>query len=132
MDLLGWYCTGVEPTENEVQLQQQFLGIHESPLCLQLNPASRTTDLPVAIYESFWDMAGAEEEGKSAILAAAEAAAVALEQVAPVRIYCSILRVWSFQYFSFPRTLTKAWRTKTRAAARPPQLLPPLVPACSW
>ena len=58
MDFLGWYSTGECPTEADIEIQRQISEIDESPIFLQMNPAARHTDLPVAAYESIIDLVG--------------------------------------------------------------------------
>ncbi|XP_059089395.1 COP9 signalosome complex subunit 6-like [Tigriopus californicus] len=60
MDFLGWYSTGEAPGPAEIDIQRQICEINESPLFLQLHPAARHTDLPVAIYESVVDLVGGQ------------------------------------------------------------------------
>ncbi len=66
MDFLGWYSTGEAPTESDILVHRQICDINESPLFLQLNPASRAPvasggDLPVSMYESIIDLITASE-----------------------------------------------------------------------
>merc|ERR1719323_1286864 len=61
MDFLGWYSTGENPTENDIDVHKQICEINESPLFLQLNPNSnRPSNLPVAVFESVIDIVGGE------------------------------------------------------------------------
>ena len=53
MDILGWYCTGDQPTMLDINVHKQICNINESPLFLQLSLGKQnTTDLPVSLYES--------------------------------------------------------------------------------
>ena len=53
MDILGWYCTGDQPTMLDINVHKQICNINESPLFLQLFLGKQnTTDLPVSLYES--------------------------------------------------------------------------------
>ena len=53
MDILGWYCTGDQPTMLDINIHKQICNINESPLFLQLSLGKQnTTDLPISLYES--------------------------------------------------------------------------------
>jgi len=56
MDFLGWYSTGDGASESDIKIHKQFFPINESPVFLQLNPASRTSDLPISLFESVIDI----------------------------------------------------------------------------
>ena len=61
MDFLGWYSTGDNPTEDDIELHKQICNINESPLFLQLNPISgRQADLPISVFESVIDIVKGE------------------------------------------------------------------------
>lgn len=52
--ILGWYSTGSEAQEADMQIHRALMDINESPIYVLLNPAINHTqkDLPVTIYES--------------------------------------------------------------------------------
>ncbi|KAL7009128.1 hypothetical protein EMMF5_001326 [Cystobasidiomycetes sp. EMM_F5] len=65
----GWYTVGSEPSPLDLQLHTQLLLHNESPLFLQLSPASINNarpgaasghNLPIEIYESVVDIIGGE------------------------------------------------------------------------
>jgi len=60
MDFLGWYTTGELPNENDIHVHKQICEINESPVILKLNPFTRNSDLPVAMYESVIDLVNGE------------------------------------------------------------------------
>lgn len=53
-EVLGWYSTGLQPTEDDMRIHQQLLTYNENPLFLQMAPetAQSSKDLPLTIYES--------------------------------------------------------------------------------
>ncbi|GAA5954381.1 hypothetical protein JCM8115_004569 [Rhodotorula mucilaginosa] len=77
-DFLGWYSIGQQPSPKDTALHQQFLEYNESPVFLQLSPAStdaaptttgggegqegkeKEKDLPLAIYESVVELVAGE------------------------------------------------------------------------
>ncbi|KAG1375190.1 hypothetical protein G6F61_008678 [Rhizopus arrhizus] len=59
LDFMGWYSIGIQPTELDLKLHEQFLGVNESSLFLQMNPAALvngTKQFPIEIYEPMMDM----------------------------------------------------------------------------
>jgi len=60
MDFLGWYSTGNGATDSDIKIHKQFFPINESPVFLQLNPTSRTSDLPISLFESVIDLVNGE------------------------------------------------------------------------
>ncbi|EIE81004.1 hypothetical protein RO3G_05709 [Rhizopus delemar RA 99-880] len=59
LDFMGWYSIGIQPTELDLKLHEQFLGVNESSLFLQMNPAALvngTKQFPIEIYEPIMDM----------------------------------------------------------------------------
>ncbi|KAK1310947.1 COP9 signalosome complex subunit 6a [Acorus calamus] len=52
--ILGWYSTGSDVQESDMQIHRALMDINESPVYVLLNPAINhaTKDLPVTIYES--------------------------------------------------------------------------------
>ncbi|KAF5190460.1 Cop9 signalosome complex subunit 6a [Thalictrum thalictroides] len=52
--ILGWYSTGTDAQESDMQIHKALMDINESPVYVLLNPAINHThkDLPVTIYES--------------------------------------------------------------------------------
>ncbi|RUS21155.1 COP9 signalosome complex subunit 6-like protein [Endogone sp. FLAS-F59071] len=66
-DFLGWYSMGAQPTLAEIDIHKQFLENNESPLFLQLDPASlhkddRSKSLPVSLYESTIEVIGGQPQ----------------------------------------------------------------------
>ncbi|CAO3680767.1 unnamed protein product [Rhizopus microsporus] len=54
LEFMGWYSIGVQPTELDLKLHEQFLSVNESSLFLQMNPAALangTKQFPIEIYE---------------------------------------------------------------------------------
>lgn len=88
MDFLGWYTTGDTPTSADIHVQQQICEINESPLLLKLNPAAKTTDLPVACFESIIDLVNGETKmffvNLPYVLATEEAERIGVDHVARV------------------------------------------------
>lgn len=60
LDFLGWYTTGDSPTEADIPVHKQICEINESPIFLKLNPLSKTSDLPVSVFESVIDLVNGE------------------------------------------------------------------------
>jgi len=60
MDFLGWYTTGEEPTDKDLEVHRQFVEYNESPVFLKLNPNTTVGDLPITVYESVIDLVGGE------------------------------------------------------------------------
>ncbi|KAJ6845205.1 COP9 signalosome complex subunit 6a [Iris pallida] len=52
--ILGWYSTGSDAQESDMQIHKALMDINESPVYLLLNPSINHAqkDLPVTIYES--------------------------------------------------------------------------------
>ncbi|KAE9456657.1 hypothetical protein C3L33_11467, partial [Rhododendron williamsianum] len=52
--ILGWYSTGSEAEESDMQIHKALMDINESPVYVLLNPSINHTqkDLPATIYES--------------------------------------------------------------------------------
>ncbi|CAA3007439.1 COP9 signalosome complex subunit 6a-like [Olea europaea subsp. europaea] len=52
--ILGWYSTGSDAQESDMQIHRDLMDINESPLYVLLNPSINPAqkDLPVTIYES--------------------------------------------------------------------------------
>ncbi|GJX82060.1 RNA-directed DNA polymerase, eukaryota, partial [Tanacetum coccineum] len=52
--ILGWYSTGADAEESDMQIHKALMDINESPVYLLLNPLINHAqkDLPVTIYES--------------------------------------------------------------------------------
>ncbi|XP_077222311.1 COP9 signalosome complex subunit 6a-like [Tasmannia lanceolata] len=52
--ILGWYSTGSDAQESDMQIHKALMDINESPVYVLLNPAINHAqkDLPVTIYES--------------------------------------------------------------------------------
>ncbi|KAG5550883.1 hypothetical protein RHGRI_009354 [Rhododendron griersonianum] len=52
--ILGWYSTGSEADESDMQIHKALMDINESPVYVLLNPSINHTqkDLPATIYES--------------------------------------------------------------------------------
>ena len=98
-DFLGWYSTGENPTENDIDVHKQICEINESPLFLQLNPNSnRPSNLPVAVFESVIDIVG----GEARMLFVKLGYILATEEVIILQILFS-RRTKNFQYnFYFP------------------------------
>ncbi|XP_067933489.1 COP9 signalosome complex subunit 6-like [Watersipora subatra] len=64
-DMLGWYTTGGQPDEADIEVHKQICQINESPVMVKLDPLLRTTDtVPVKCYESVIDIS----EGNTLIL----------------------------------------------------------------
>ncbi|KAH7445200.1 hypothetical protein KP509_02G112400 [Ceratopteris richardii] len=53
-DILGWYSTGSDIVETDMQIHKALMDINESPVYMLLNPAINHAqkDLPITIYES--------------------------------------------------------------------------------
>lgn len=53
-DILGWYSTGSDIQETDMQMHKALMDINESPVYMLLNPAINHAqkDLPITIYES--------------------------------------------------------------------------------
>ncbi|KAL4437304.1 hypothetical protein ABPG75_004443 [Micractinium tetrahymenae] len=53
-DVVGWYATGAELTEADMQIQRKLMEVNESPVFLRLDPSRDPSqkDLPVCLYES--------------------------------------------------------------------------------
>eukprot|EP00245_Coleochaete_scutata_P017813 TRINITY_DN8926_c0_g1_i1.p1 TRINITY_DN8926_c0_g1~~TRINITY_DN8926_c0_g1_i1.p1 ORF type:complete len:301 (+),score=47.20 TRINITY_DN8926_c0_g1_i1:213-1115(+) len=53
-DILGWYSTGSDIHDADMQIHKALMDINESPIYLLLNPAINHAqkDLPISIYES--------------------------------------------------------------------------------
>lgn len=52
-EVLGWYSTGEQPTEEDMHIHRQLFLYNENPLFLQLSPDAHSgKDLPLTIYES--------------------------------------------------------------------------------
>eukprot|EP00250_Pteridium_aquilinum_P009092 c18437_g1_i1 orf=248-1153(+) len=53
-DILGWYSTGSDIQETDMQMHKALMEINESPVYMLLNPAINHAqkDLPITIYES--------------------------------------------------------------------------------
>jgi len=53
-DILGWYSTGSDVKETDMQIHKSLMDINESPVYVLLNPAINHAqkDLPITIYES--------------------------------------------------------------------------------
>ncbi|KAJ7568300.1 hypothetical protein O6H91_01G026700 [Diphasiastrum complanatum] len=53
-DILGWYSTGSDVQDNDMQIHKALIDINESPIYVLLNPAINHAqkDLPVTIFES--------------------------------------------------------------------------------
>ncbi|MCO5551158.1 hypothetical protein L7F22_004655 [Adiantum nelumboides] len=53
-DILGWYSTGSDIQETDMQIHKALMDINESPVYMLLNPAINHAqkDLPITIYES--------------------------------------------------------------------------------
>lgn len=84
-DFLGWYSTGENPTENDIDVHKQICEINESPLFLQLNPNSnRPSNLPVAVFESVIDIVG----GEARMLFVKLGYTLATEEVMILSSYC--------------------------------------------
>ncbi|XP_055699111.1 COP9 signalosome complex subunit 6 [Phlebotomus papatasi] len=61
LDFLGWYTTGENPSESDVNVHKQICQINECPIMLQLNPQSKGVDkLPIGLYESIIDIVQGE------------------------------------------------------------------------
>jgi len=60
LDFFGWYTTGGNPNVNDVKIHRQMSQINESSLFLKLNPLSKSSDLPVKVYESMIDIVNKE------------------------------------------------------------------------
>jgi len=57
LDFLGWYTTGGQPTERDIQLHKQICSsINESPVLLKLDPFGNQSDLPIFVFESVIDV----------------------------------------------------------------------------
>ncbi|XP_020083308.1 COP9 signalosome complex subunit 6a [Ananas comosus] len=52
--ILGWYSTGTDAQESDMQIHRALMDINESPVYVVLNPSINHSqkDLPVTIYES--------------------------------------------------------------------------------
>ncbi|CAA6670793.1 unnamed protein product [Spirodela intermedia] len=52
--ILGWYSTGIDAQESDMQIHKALMDINESPVYLLLNPAINHAqkDLPITIFES--------------------------------------------------------------------------------
>ncbi|GLJ08271.1 hypothetical protein SUGI_0085330 [Cryptomeria japonica] len=53
-DILGWYSTGSDAQESDMQIHRSLMDLNESPVYVLLNPAINHAqkDLPITIYES--------------------------------------------------------------------------------
>ena len=56
MDFLGWYTTGDAPTASDIDFHTQVCAFNESPIFMKLNPVTRNSKLPIAMYESVIDL----------------------------------------------------------------------------
>ncbi|GAA5845491.1 hypothetical protein JCM3766R1_001537 [Sporobolomyces carnicolor] len=96
-DFLGWYTvSGAEPSPFESRLHKQFLAYNESPLFLQLDPASSSSsstsskDLPLTIYETVLEPRETGEPEPSFVkveyeIETGEAEKVAVDEVSQVQ-----------------------------------------------
>ena len=50
MEFLGWYTTGGDPDEADIQLHQQICEINESPIFLKLNPLSKEAEVQFLFF----------------------------------------------------------------------------------
>nr|CAD7576087.1 unnamed protein product [Timema californicum] len=60
MEFLGWYTTGDQPNDEDLNIHRQICQINESPILLKLNPQAKHSDLPVTMYESVIDLVEGE------------------------------------------------------------------------
>lgn len=57
LDFLGWYTVGLSrATEQDILIHRQLSEVNESSLLLKLDPISKSSNLPVTIYESMMDI----------------------------------------------------------------------------
>lgn len=56
LDFIGWYTTGGCADENDIKVHKQMAQINESSLFFKLNTMSKTSELPVSIFESVVDL----------------------------------------------------------------------------
>ncbi|XP_066921026.1 COP9 signalosome complex subunit 6-like [Clytia hemisphaerica] len=57
LDFLGWYTVGSSSaTEQDIKIQKQMITVNESSLLLKLDPLSKSSNLPITIYESMIDI----------------------------------------------------------------------------
>lgn len=86
LDFLGWYNIGEEVTESDIKLHQQICQINENPVFLRMNPMSKTSELPVNIYESVVDLVDKETKLRLVelpyVLATEEAERIGVDHVA--------------------------------------------------
>jgi COP9 signalosome complex subunit 6 len=86
LEFLGWYTNCEEPEDSDADFHQQVCQDNESYLLLTLNTATRTSELPVTIYESLIDIvAGQPKVGFSQVsytLATEEAERVGVDHIA--------------------------------------------------
>ncbi|XP_065056712.1 COP9 signalosome complex subunit 6-like [Rhopilema esculentum] len=60
LDFIGWYTNGGPPNPGDVHIHKQMSQINESSLLFKLNPLSKSSDLPVNIFESVIDLVDKE------------------------------------------------------------------------
>lgn len=53
-DVLGWYSTGADVQDSDMQIHKALMEINESPIYVMLNPTINHAqkDLPISVYES--------------------------------------------------------------------------------
>lgn len=60
MDFMGWYTTGDVPDASDIKVHKQICQINESPVFLKLNPVSKSSELPITVFESVIDLINGE------------------------------------------------------------------------
>lgn len=59
LDFLGWYTVGTSTaSDKDILIHKQLTAVNESALLMKLDPFSKSSNLPVTIYESMMDLNG--------------------------------------------------------------------------
>lgn len=57
LDFLGWYTVGISiATEQDIKVQKQLTTVNEGSVLLKLDPISKSSNLPITVYESMYDI----------------------------------------------------------------------------
>jgi len=57
LDFLGWYTVGTSiATEQDIKIQKQLIAVNEGCLLFKLDPSSKSSNLPITIFESMIDI----------------------------------------------------------------------------
>lgn len=67
LELLGWYTIGSAPTREDLDVHEQLLAYHDTPIFVQLNQnvssfetADKDGELPIRVYESVMELVKGE------------------------------------------------------------------------